>query len=151
MHTIILQADTYHDYHRDEYYNGEFHVISSLDKDKALVDAKFHIDAKCKERYLNNSSENEYDYICGVNGFFVGGDANISYPGLEESQEGYVELMEQEAQTILDELNVYEKERAAYWKEQYNIKVRAAQQLRNEQQRIAEQAELKRLQQKYGK
>lgn len=151
MFNIILQADTYHDYNRDEYYHGEVHVIGGVDLESCLNEAKNYINDKCKNRFLDNSNENDYEYMCAVNGVFVGGDANIIYPSLNDDQVDYIEQMESEAQSILNTIRDYDAERTAFWKEQKNIKVRADNELRLEQQRIKEKAELKRLQEKYGK
>lgn len=148
---IILQAETYHDYNRDEYHTGEFHVITGTDLEKVLAEAKRLIDIKSEARYLTNSSENEYDIMCSVDGVMVGGDINTHYTDIGEDTEKYIDEREQNANQILSTMNQYEKERNDYWREQYNIKVRAANQQRLEQERIREKAEFKRLQEKYGK
>lgn len=151
LFNIILQSETYNDYNRGDYYSGETHVFSGTELESVLDEAKKLVDYKCECRFLNGSYENAYDYMCAVNGVFVGGDANISYTNTTDEQDALIEELEKEAQSILNSLNVYEAERADFWKEQKNIKVRAENKLRLEQQRIRELAELKRLQDRYGK
>lgn len=148
-YTIILQSDTYHDYNRDEYNQGEIHIRTSIDKQKCLDQAKEMIDDISRDIYFKSSSRYSYNICVGVNGIFVGEVDSINENIPDDFLSEYEELTN-EANELCIELNNYEKERNAYWKEQYNIGVRKKNQERLEQERIREKAEYEKLRKKYG-